>query len=73
LVEALANGPTISYGRARALIRAWSTGGVSAADLINTQLGLGLLDTKDGQDGMAAAIQAMSNQEPIPKLRYSGR
>lgn len=73
LVQDLANGPTLSYAKASALIRAWSSGGVSAADLINTQLGAGLLDTKDGAEGMAIAVAAVRKHEPIPKIRFSGR
>lgn len=73
LVRDLSNGPTLSYGKATALLRAWSSGGVSAADLITTQLGAGLLDTKDGAEGMAIAVAAVRKHEPIPKITFSGR
>jgi enoyl-CoA hydratase/carnithine racemase len=73
LVQHLSTGPTLSYGRASTLIRAWSTGGVSAADIINAQLGAGLLDTRDGAEGMAIAVAAVRKHEPIPKIEFSGR
>jgi enoyl-CoA hydratase/carnithine racemase len=73
LVQRLANGPTVAYGKARSLIRAWSSGGVSAADIINAQLTTGILDTRDGADGMAAATAALERHEPIPQIQFSGR
>ncbi len=73
LVQDLSNGPTLSYGKAGTLLRTWASGGVSAADLINTQLGAGLLDTKDGAEGMAIAVAAVRKHEPIPRIQFSGR
>jgi enoyl-CoA hydratase/carnithine racemase len=62
LVQRLANGPTLAYGKMRSLIRAWSSGGVSAADIITAQLTAGILDTKDGAEGMAAATAALERK-----------
>lgn len=73
LVQHLATGPTISYSKASTLLRAWSSGGVAAADRITTQLGAGLLDTKDGAEGMAIAVAALRKHEPIPRIQFSGR
>jgi hypothetical protein len=57
----------------RSLIRAWSSGGVSAADVITAQLTAGILDTKDGAEGMAAATAAIQKGEPIPQIQFSGQ
>lgn len=73
LVQRLSTGPTLSYGKARTLIRAWAHGGVSAADVITSQLAAGILDSKDGAEGMAIAVAAVRKHEPIPKIQYSGR
>ncbi|QDE37743.1 enoyl-CoA hydratase/isomerase family protein [Luteibacter pinisoli] len=73
LVEHLATGPTLSYGKASALIRTWSSGGVTAADAITTQLAKGILDTKDGAEGMAIAVAAVRKHQPVPKIEFSGR
>jgi enoyl-CoA hydratase/carnithine racemase len=73
LVQHLASGPTLSYGKASTLIRAWSSGGVSAADVITTQLARGILDTKDGAEGMAIAVAAVRKHQPVPKVAFSGR
>ncbi|MGO6755435.1 enoyl-CoA hydratase/isomerase family protein, partial [Rhizobium ruizarguesonis] len=59
LLRHLATGPTLAYGKARTLIHTWATGGVAAADIISTQLGAGILDTKDGAEGMAIAVAAV--------------
>lgn len=73
LVQHLATGPTLSYGKASTLIRAWSSGGVSAADVITTQLVKGILDTKDGAEGMAIAVAAVRKHQPVPKIEFSGQ
>lgn len=73
LLQRLANGPTLAYGKMRSLIRAWSSGGVSAADVITLQVTAGILDTRDGAEGMAAATAAIRQGEPIPQIRFSGR
>lgn len=73
LVQRLANGPTLAYGKTRSLIRAWSSGGVSAADIITAQLSTGILDTKDAAEGMAIAAAALRKGEPIPQIQFSGR
>jgi enoyl-CoA hydratase/carnithine racemase len=73
LVQRLATGPTLAYGKMRSLVRAWSSGGVSAADVINAQLSAGILDTKDGAKGMAAATAAIKKGEPIPQIQFSGQ
>ena len=73
LVQRLANGPTLAYGKARSLVRAWSSGGVSAADIINAQVTTGILDTKDGADGMAITVEALRKGEPIPQIQFSGQ
>jgi enoyl-CoA hydratase/carnithine racemase len=73
LVQRLSNGPTLAYGKTRSLIRAWSSGGVSAADIITAQLTMGILDTKDAAEGMATAAAAMAKGQPIPQIQFSGR
>lgn len=73
LVQRLANGPTLAYGKTLTLIRTWASGGVAAADIISAQLAAGILDTRDGADGMAAALAAIAKHEQIPQIRFSGR
>jgi enoyl-CoA hydratase/carnithine racemase len=73
LVQRLATGPTLAYGKMRSLVRAWSSGGVSAADVVNAQLCAGILDTKDGAKGMAVATAAIKKGQPIPQIQFSGQ
>jgi enoyl-CoA hydratase/carnithine racemase len=73
LVQRLANGPTLAYGKTRSLIRAWSSGGVSAADIITAQVTSGILDTKDAAEGMATAAAALRKGQPIPQIQFSGK
>jgi enoyl-CoA hydratase/carnithine racemase len=73
LVQHLATGPTLAYGKMRALVRAWSSGGVSASDVINAQLSAGLGDTEDFSQAMRIATTAIAKGEPIPTVEFSGR
>ncbi len=63
LVQRLAMGPTLAYGKMKALLRTWSTGGVGAADGINAEIAAGLADSDHGKQGAAAAIAALSKGE----------
>jgi enoyl-CoA hydratase/carnithine racemase len=73
LVARLASGATLAYGKMKALIRAWSTGGVGGADGINAEIASGLLATQDGKDGAAAAIEALSKGQPLSLLAFKGK
>src|ERR1700726_4144933 len=56
-VEALANqlgsGPTRSYAATRTLLKAWSSGGVAAADLVMLDVSMELYNGADSQRGFA--------------------
>jgi enoyl-CoA hydratase/carnithine racemase len=73
LVKRLSTGPTIAYGKMRALLRAWSSGGVGAADGINTEVAARLADTQDGKDGGEAVIAALAKGQPPSLIEFKGR
>ena len=73
LVDKLANGPTKAYAAARTLLKAWSAGGVAAADVMMLDMAIDLFKTEDTTKGVlnsAKAIQA--GVQPTP-LTFFGR
>jgi len=73
LVDKLANGPTKAYAAARTLLKAWSAGGVAAADVMMIDVAIDLFKTEDTTKGVlnsAKAIQA--GVQPTP-LTFFGR
>ena len=63
----LANGPTRSYGAIRALLKAWSSGGVAGADALILDLTMGLHTTEDARKGRTARAEAViRGEEPAP-------
>src|SRR5580692_3277746 len=67
LATRLANGPTRSYGAIRALLKAWSSGGVAGADALTLDLTMGLHTTEDARKGRTARAEAViRGEEPVP-------
>jgi hypothetical protein len=73
LVQRLATGPTLAYGKMKALLRAWSSGGVGAADGINAEVASGLADSEHGKQGAAAAIAALNKGELPSFIEFKGK
>lgn len=53
LAERLSAGPTLAFGAARALHKAWSSGGVAGADEVQLDLSMRLFETRDARQGFA--------------------
>src|SRR5260370_34519295 len=53
LTQQLASGPTRSYAATRTLLKAWSSGGVAAADLVMLDVAMELYNGPDAQRGFA--------------------
>ncbi|WP_028221403.1 enoyl-CoA hydratase/isomerase family protein [Paraburkholderia oxyphila] len=69
----LSNGPTRSYGAIRALLKAWSAGGVPGADALILDLTMGLHRTEDARKGRTARAEALARGvEPAPVV-FVGR
>lgn len=52
LATRLSQGPTRSYAAAKSVLKAWSTGGIAAADKLMLDLSIGLFHTEDFQRGL---------------------
>ena len=67
LATRLANGPTRSYGAIRALLKAWSSGGVAGADALILDLTMALHTAEDARKGRTARAEAViRGEEPAP-------
>ena len=73
LVKQLATGPTRSYAATRTLLKAWSSGGVAAADLVMLDVAMELYDGADAQRGFANTADAFNKDIEPPVLVFEGK
>jgi len=69
----LASGPTLAHAAHKALVRAWATGGMAAADRELFDLAIPLFASEDVQEGLASATAALRAGRPRPTLDFQGR
>ncbi|EHP39025.1 enoyl-CoA hydratase/isomerase [Cupriavidus basilensis OR16] len=73
LARRLGTGPTRSYAAIRALLKAWSAGGVPGADSLLLDITMGLHTTEDARMGRTARAEAFKRgAEPAP-VTFIGR
>src|SRR5882762_9939102 len=73
LARRLASGPTRSYRATRTLLKAWSGGGVAAADSVMLDVSMDLYNGMDAQAGFANTAMAFdANIEP-PEMVFEGK
>lgn len=71
--EKLAKGPTLAHADHKTLLRAWSNGGIAAADdLIPAMLGKTLM-SEDCQGSVKEAIEAAMQGKPRPEYDFKGK
>jgi enoyl-CoA hydratase/carnithine racemase len=73
LVKQLATGPTRSYAAIRTLLKAWSSGGVAAADLVMLDVAMELYNGADAQRGFANTADAFNKDIEPPTLVFDGK
>lgn len=73
LAKKLAVGPTKSYAETRTLLKAWSAGGVPAADAIMLDIAMDLYTTEDATRGFANTAQAFDRDIEPPDMIFHGR
>jgi len=69
----LSTGPTRSYHATRMLLKAWSGGGVPAADAIMLDVAMELFHTKDVERGFVSTAKAFDEGIEPPTLVFDGR
>ena len=79
LAQRLAAGPTLAYGATRALLKAWTSGGVAGADDLLLDLTMRLFETHDAQKAFLALKEAAeagsdkSENGAWAKINFLGR
>jgi enoyl-CoA hydratase/carnithine racemase len=73
LAKQLATGPTRSYAATRTLLKAWSSGGVAAADLVMLDVAMELYNGADAQRGFASTAEAFNKDIEPPTLIFEGK
>lgn len=73
LVARLADGPTLSYAATRTLLKAWSSGGVAAADVVMLDVTMGLYETEDANRGFASTAKAFDADKVPPDMVFYGK
>ena len=73
LAQQLATGPTRSYAATRTLLKAWSSGGVAAADLVMLDVAMELYSGADAQRGFANTAEAFNKDIEPPTLVFEGK
>jgi enoyl-CoA hydratase/carnithine racemase len=73
LAETLATGPTKSYAATRTLLKAWSGGGVPAADAVMLDVTMDLFNTDDCTRGFVNTATAFDRDVEPPDMVFNGR
>lgn len=69
----VAKGATKAHAGHKALLRAWSVGGIAAADDVMFDLTSHILDSEDTKRGIANAVTALKAGTPRPVLEFNNR
>jgi enoyl-CoA hydratase/carnithine racemase len=73
LARQLADGPTLAYAGAKAILKASSEGGVGAADRLLLDIGHAALASEDFARAVPSAVDALQRNVPRPALNFSGK
>lgn len=73
LAQKLAIGPTKSYAATRTLLKAWSSGGVPAADAVMLEVVTDLFNTEDCTRGILTRAEAIDRGVQAPDIVYNNR
>jgi enoyl-CoA hydratase/carnithine racemase len=73
LAQKLAEGPTKSYAATRTLLKAWSAGGVPAADTVMLDITMDLFNTEDCTRGFLNTAKAFDRDIEPPEMVFHNR
>lgn len=72
-VYKLKEGSTLAHAAHKKLLRAWSNGGIEAADALMGEMAGKILHSEDAQGALPAAIEAVQAGKPRPDYSFKGR
>lgn len=67
------NAPTMSHAAHKKLLRAWSEGGVEAADALIVDMAKAVFDSEDGIGAVQSAADALNAGKPRPDYPFQGK
>ena len=73
LAQRLASGPTRSYAATRTILKAWSGGGITAADAVMPDVTMELFFTQDVQRGFINTAKAFDADIEPPEMTFEGK
>ena len=73
LAQKLATGPTKSYAATRTLLKAWSAGGVPAADTMMLDIAIDLFNSEDCTRGFLNTAEAFNRDVEPPDMVFNNR
>jgi enoyl-CoA hydratase/carnithine racemase len=73
LIKKLAVGPTKSFAATKTLLKAWSPGGVPAADAMMIDVTIDLFSTEDSKRGLLSKAEAFDRGIEPPDMVFNGR
>jgi enoyl-CoA hydratase/carnithine racemase len=73
LARKLAVGPTKSYAATRTLLKAWSAGGVPAADTMMLDITMDLFNSEDCTRGFVNTAEAFDRNIEPPDIAFNNR
>jgi enoyl-CoA hydratase/carnithine racemase len=73
IAKKLSTGPTRSYMATRTLLKAWSAGGVPAADAMMLDVSMDLFNSQDCTEGFINAAKAFDQGIEPPEIIFRGR
>ncbi len=72
-VDRLKGSATLAHAAHKKLLRAWSEGGVAAADALLADMAGAILHSEDAQGCLPAAIEAVKDGRPRPDFAFGGQ
>ncbi|MBT2302065.1 enoyl-CoA hydratase/isomerase family protein [Variovorax paradoxus] len=68
-----ATGPTLAHAAHKKLLKAWSSGGIAAADAIMPGMTVGIFSSSDAKKGIASGIDALQRGVERPVIPFDGK
>ena len=72
-VERFKDSATLSHAAHKKLLRAWSNGGIAAADALMPEMAGKIVMSEDSQSCLPAAAEAVRTNAPRPKFTFKGK
>lgn len=66
-------GPTLAHAAHKAILRAWSNGGIEAADALMADWAVTVFNSEDAKQAIPSAVEAFNAGRPRPDFPFQGK